>query len=130
MNASPCTQGLRVFASLLATFSVICIARKILSVRLSSFVFLQKTPSMVFANVIVISAIVCMMCIITKGENVTSADVIAILKSQGWVQKRSKGSHHQFHHPDRSGLVTVPHPRKDIKPGTLAQIWRQAGIKP
>ncbi|MFW0764736.1 type II toxin-antitoxin system HicA family toxin [Trabulsiella odontotermitis] len=60
----------------------------------------------------------------------TSADVIAILKSQGWVQKRSKGSHHQFHHPDHSGLVTVPHPRKDIKPGTLAQIWRQAGIKP
>ncbi len=26
------------------------------------------------------------------------------------------------------GLVTVPHPKKDIKPGTLAQIGRQAGL--
>jgi predicted RNA binding protein YcfA (HicA-like mRNA interferase family) len=61
---------------------------------------------------------------------VTSADVITILKKQGWIQKRVKGSHHQFCHPNLLGLVTVPHPRKDIKPGTLAQIWRQAGIKP
>lgn len=59
---------------------------------------------------------------------VTSADVIAVLKHHGWVQKRIKGSHHQFHHPQRTGLLTVPHPRKDIKPGTLAQIWRQAGL--
>ncbi|MGL4726913.1 MAG: type II toxin-antitoxin system HicA family toxin [Scandinavium sp.] len=60
----------------------------------------------------------------------TSADVIVVLKKHGWFQKRVKGSHHQFCHPERVGLVTVPHPRKDIKPGTLAQIWRQAGIKP
>lgn len=60
----------------------------------------------------------------------TSAEVMAILKKQGWVLIRTKGSHHQLSHPYRSGLVTVPHPRKDIKPGTLAQIWRQAGIKP
>ena len=59
----------------------------------------------------------------------TSAEVMVILKKQGWVLIRTKGSHHQFSHPLRSGLVTVPHPRKDIKPGTLAQIWRQAGIK-
>lgn len=60
----------------------------------------------------------------------TSADVIAVLKKHGWFQKRVKGSHHQFCHSSHPGLVTVPHPRKDIKPGTLAQIWRQAGIKP
>ncbi len=59
----------------------------------------------------------------------TSAEVMAILKKQGWVLIRTKGSHHQLSHPYRPGLVTVPHPRKDIKPGTLAQIWRQAGIK-
>ncbi|WP_437891175.1 type II toxin-antitoxin system HicA family toxin [Phytobacter sp. V91] len=55
---------------------------------------------------------------------------MTILKKQGWVLIRTKGSHHQFSHPHRPGLVTVPHPRKDIKSGTLAQIWRQAGIKP
>ncbi|HEX4501730.1 MAG TPA: type II toxin-antitoxin system HicA family toxin [Scandinavium sp.] len=59
----------------------------------------------------------------------TSAEVIGILKQHGWIEKRTKGSHHQFHHPERSGLVTVPHPRKDIKQGTLMQIWRQAGLK-
>nr|WP_153657034.1 MULTISPECIES: type II toxin-antitoxin system HicA family toxin [Enterobacterales] len=47
----------------------------------------------------------------------------------GWKCVRTKGSHHQFRHPEQKGLVTVPHPKKDIKPGTLAQIWRQAGIK-
>ncbi|SSW74831.1 YcfA-like protein [Klebsiella pneumoniae] len=58
-----------------------------------------------------------------------SADVITVLISHGWKCVRMKGSHHQFRHPEQKGLVTVPHPKKDIKPGTLAQIWRQAGIK-
>nr|WP_232848329.1 type II toxin-antitoxin system HicA family toxin [Enterobacter hormaechei] len=49
--------------------------------------------------------------------------------SHGWKCVRTTGSHHQFRHPVQKGLVTVPHPKKDIKPGTLAQIWRQAGIK-
>ncbi|SFR12721.1 Predicted RNA binding protein YcfA, dsRBD-like fold, HicA-like mRNA interferase family [Enterobacter sp. kpr-6] len=64
-----------------------------------------------------------------EGKDVKSADVIVILRQYGWVQVRIRGSHHQFHHPVLPGLVTVPHPRKDIKPGTLTQIWRQAGIK-
>lgn len=59
----------------------------------------------------------------------TSAEVIGILKKNGWIEKRTKGSHHQFCHPERPGLVTVPHPKKDIKPGTLMHIWRQAGLK-
>ncbi|AMJ68536.1 toxin HicA [Enterobacter cloacae] len=58
-----------------------------------------------------------------------SADVITVLIGHGWKCVRMKGSHHQFRHPVQKGLVTVPHPKKDIKPGTLAQIWRQAGIK-
>nr|WP_159464786.1 type II toxin-antitoxin system HicA family toxin [Scandinavium goeteborgense] len=59
----------------------------------------------------------------------TSAEVIGILKKNGWIEKRTRGSHHQFCHPERPGLVTVPHPKKDIKPGTLMQICRQAGLK-
>ncbi|ENB7196006.1 type II toxin-antitoxin system HicA family toxin [Enterobacter bugandensis] len=58
-----------------------------------------------------------------------SADVITVLIGHGWKCVRTKGGHHQFRHPEQKGLVTVPHPKKDIKPGTLAQIWRQAGIK-
>ncbi|WP_108418125.1 type II toxin-antitoxin system HicA family toxin [Enterobacter mori] len=50
-----------------------------------------------------------------------SADVITVLISHGWKCVRTKGSHHQFRHPEQKGLVTVPHPKK--------QIWRQAGIK-
>jgi Predicted periplasmic or secreted lipoprotein len=57
---------------------------------------------------------------------VKSADVITILVSHGGKCIRTKGSHHQFRHPVFKGLVTVPHPKKS---GTLAQIWRQAGIK-
>ena len=48
----------------------------------------------------------------------------------GWVEVRSKGSHRQFKHPERPGLVTVAtHSGQDIKAGTLASIERQSGLK-
>jgi predicted RNA binding protein YcfA (HicA-like mRNA interferase family) len=55
-----------------------------------------------------------------------SADIIKRLESDGWVSVRTKGSHHQFKHPDKPGLVTVPHLRADIMIGTLRSIYRQA----
>lgn len=58
-----------------------------------------------------------------------SRDVIARLKTEGWVLDRVRGSHHQFTHPERVGRVTVKHPDKDIPRGTLASIYRQAGWK-
>lgn len=58
----------------------------------------------------------------------TSADVIRALKADGWVLARSKGSHHHFRHPSKPGIVTVPHPKKDIPIGTLRSIERQAQI--
>ena len=60
---------------------------------------------------------------------VTSADVIRALKRDGWSELRVKGSHHHFKHPTKPGIVTVPHPKKDIPRGTLASIERQAGIR-
>jgi predicted RNA binding protein YcfA (HicA-like mRNA interferase family) len=60
---------------------------------------------------------------------VTSADVIRVLKRDGWSEVRAKGSHHHFKHPTKPGIVTVPHPKKDIPRGTLASIERQAGIR-
>ncbi|HOD81443.1 MAG TPA: type II toxin-antitoxin system HicA family toxin [Phycisphaerae bacterium] len=59
-----------------------------------------------------------------------SREIIRRLRADGWVHMRTKGSHHQFRHPHKAGLVTVPHPRKDIPPGTLRSIMRQAGIEP
>ena len=56
-----------------------------------------------------------------------SAEVIKKLESDGWKLRRVKGSHHQFKHPGKPGLVTVPHPRADIALPTLRSIYRQAG---
>ena len=58
---------------------------------------------------------------------VKSAEVIKKLEADGWVLNRIKGSHHQFSHSQKAGLVTVPHPRKDIPLPTLRSIYRQAG---
>jgi predicted RNA binding protein YcfA (HicA-like mRNA interferase family) len=45
------------------------------------------------------------------------------------VEARVRGSHHHFRHPTKPGIVTVPHPRKDMPIGTLKSIERQAGVK-
>lgn len=37
------------------------------------------------------------------------------------------GSHTKFKHPDKPGMVTVPHPKKGMAIGTLRSIYRQAG---
>jgi predicted RNA binding protein YcfA (HicA-like mRNA interferase family) len=60
-------------------------------------------------------------------SGMTSRDVIRRLLREGWRLVRSKGSHRQFMHPDRPGLVTVPHPKKQLPTGTLKSIFRQAG---
>jgi predicted RNA binding protein YcfA (HicA-like mRNA interferase family) len=56
-----------------------------------------------------------------------SGDVIKRLEADGWRLARIKGSHHHFKLEGRPGLVTVPHPSKDIATGTLRNIYRQAG---
>jgi predicted RNA binding protein YcfA (HicA-like mRNA interferase family) len=60
---------------------------------------------------------------------VTSAEVIRIIKADGWELVRSKGSHHHFEHPSKPGIVTVPHPKKDFPIGTLKSIEKQAGVR-
>ncbi len=45
-----------------------------------------------------------------------------------WRLKRVTGSHHPFAHPTKPGLVTVIHPAKDIKLGTLESIEKQSGV--
>jgi predicted RNA binding protein YcfA (HicA-like mRNA interferase family) len=56
-----------------------------------------------------------------------SAELIKRLESEGWALARVKGSHHQFKHPHKPGIVTVPHPKQEVMIGTLRNIYRQAG---
>lgn len=52
-----------------------------------------------------------------------------ILEADSWYEVRTRGSHHIFHHPTKPGMVTVPHPKKDIPLGTLRSIERQSGVR-
>lgn len=59
----------------------------------------------------------------------TSKEVIRQLEADGWYKVRSSGSHQHFKHPEKKGLVTVPHPKSFIPIGTLKSIERQSGVK-
>jgi len=57
-------------------------------------------------------------------------EVIEILEANGWTLIRTKGSHRQFGHPRKRGLVTIAgHRNDDLAPGTLNSIFKQAGLK-
>jgi predicted RNA binding protein YcfA (HicA-like mRNA interferase family) len=58
-----------------------------------------------------------------------SRDIIRALERDGWRLTRTTGSHHHFNHPTKPGIVTVPHPRRDLPIGTLRSIERQSGVK-
>lgn len=58
-----------------------------------------------------------------------SSDIIKMIEADGWYLARVKGSHHHFKHNSKTGLVTVPHPKKDVPPKTTESILKQAGLK-
>lgn len=52
------------------------------------------------------------------------------IEGTGWVLVATRGSHRQYKHPARPGRVTVAgKPSDDLAPGTLRNIFKQAGIK-
>lgn len=56
--------------------------------------------------------------------------IIKQIEADGWVFVRQNGSHRQFKHPTKKGLVTVAgHLNEDLAPKTEASILRQAGLK-
>jgi predicted RNA binding protein YcfA (HicA-like mRNA interferase family) len=60
---------------------------------------------------------------------VSSREILQRLQSAGWVVDRQKGSHVQLKHPAHPNRrVTVPHPNRDLKLGTLKSIERQCGL--
>ena len=59
-------------------------------------------------------------------------DVIELIRKDGWYHERTEGSHLQFRHPTKPGTVTVSCGGKlgrDVPPGTLNSIKKQAGLK-
>lgn len=54
-------------------------------------------------------------------------EVIQILGKLGFVQKRQTGSHLIMFHPTSKKIIPVPMHTKDIKPGLMKSIIKQAG---
>ncbi|HBP47572.1 addiction module toxin, HicA family [Pseudomonas sp. FSL R10-0056] len=57
-----------------------------------------------------------------------SRQLITAIEADGWYLVRSKGSHHHFKHPTKPGLVTIPHPKKDLLTKTINSILKQAQL--
>jgi predicted RNA binding protein YcfA (HicA-like mRNA interferase family) len=57
-------------------------------------------------------------------------DVIKLLEEDGWYVARTRGSHRQYKHERKPGLVTVAgKPSDDLAAGTLNSVLKQAGLK-
>ncbi|MFA5892128.1 MAG: type II toxin-antitoxin system HicA family toxin [Actinomycetota bacterium] len=58
------------------------------------------------------------------------AELIQLIERDGWYLARTRGSHRQFKHPAKPGLVTIAgKPSTDIPRGTLNSVLKQAGLK-
>lgn len=57
-----------------------------------------------------------------------SKKLIQLLTKDGWILRGSKGSHHVFTHPLKSGHITVPHPKKDLGIGLVQKLLKEANI--
>ena len=57
-------------------------------------------------------------------------ELFRLLKKDGWIEIRQKGSHVILEHPEKQEQLTVPfHASKEVKKGLLIAILKQADIK-
>jgi predicted RNA binding protein YcfA (HicA-like mRNA interferase family) len=64
-----------------------------------------------------------------QSKEVKVRDVIRLIEDDGWILSRTRGSHRQYKHPTKPGLVTMPgKPAKDLPIGLQRSILRQAGL--
>jgi predicted RNA binding protein YcfA (HicA-like mRNA interferase family) len=53
-----------------------------------------------------------------------------LIENDGWYLVRARGSHRQYKHLWKSGLVTILGKlNDDLAPGTVSSILKQAGLK-
>jgi len=64
----------------------------------------------------------------TRGRDAMgSKELIKLLERAGFKLIGVNGSHHKYRN-SANLTVIVPHPKKDLPPGTLAAIKKQAGL--
>ena len=58
-------------------------------------------------------------------------EIIKLIEEDGWFEVRQKGSHRQFKHSSKKGLVTIPVHRlsNDLPLGLEKSILKQAQIE-
>jgi predicted RNA binding protein YcfA (HicA-like mRNA interferase family) len=57
-------------------------------------------------------------------------DVVKLMEKDGWYLSRTRGSHRQYKHRSKPGLITIAGKLgDDLAPGTLNSIYKQAGLK-
>lgn len=58
-------------------------------------------------------------------------DVVKLVEQDGWVFVSQRGSHRKYKHPTKCGRVIVPFTcgGRDVPPGTLNSILKQAGLR-
>ena len=57
-------------------------------------------------------------------------EIIRLIEADGWFHVRTKGDHRQYHHPRKSGTVTISGKLGvDMPKGTLNSVLRQAGLR-
>lgn len=58
-------------------------------------------------------------------------DIIKLIESDGWHVARTKGSHRQYKHSQKPGVVTIAihSMNDDLAAGTLNSILKQARLK-
>lgn len=58
-------------------------------------------------------------------------ELIKLLEDDGWFLSRQTGSHKQYHHPVKTGTVTVTDHGKsrDVDDFIVKSIMKQAGLK-
>lgn len=62
--------------------------------------------------------------------NLEVRDILKLIGADGWYLDRTRGSHRQFKHATKRGLVTVAgKPGDDLAPGTQNSILKQSGLK-
>ncbi len=62
-------------------------------------------------------------------KSYSSKELIKIIEADGWFLVRVMGDHHHYKHNEKKGVVTVPHPVKDVNIKTAFSILKQAGIR-
>ncbi len=57
------------------------------------------------------------------------AEMIRLLKKNGFVEIRANGSHRMFENKETGKFTTVPYHAKELKPQIERAILKQAGIQ-